>query len=76
MLVQVKSDHFAENYFDIADSISLLLNQIEGLDFSNPASNPAPSFYTPTTSVEQATRTVIRHWAILTGRDVKQRKAA
>ena len=68
----------SKHFFDIADSISRILIQIERGDYDNVASVPA--LYTPDTTVltspEAAMRTIITHWTAITGRDVKARKVA
>jgi hypothetical protein len=62
----------SQNYFDIADSISLILLEIETGIFNN--SLQVPALYTPPTPSEAAMRTIIRHWSIITGKEMKARK--
>jgi hypothetical protein len=62
----------SKHYFDIADSISQILILIETGIFNTRAA--APAFYTPPGAVEEAMRTVIRHWSIITGREMKARR--
>ena len=68
----------SKHFFDIADSLSRILIQIERGDYDNVSAIPAlytPSTTTPT-SPEAAMRTIITHWTAITGRDVKARKVA
>ena len=64
----------SKNYFDIADSISRILIAIETGIFNTRAAVPA--LYTPTGGgdPEEAMRTIIRHWSIITGREMKARR--
>ena len=64
----------SKNYFDIADSISRILIAIETGIFNFPAA--APALYTSTGGgdPEEAMRTIIRHWSIITGREMKARR--
>jgi hypothetical protein len=64
----------SKNYFDIADSISRILIEIETGIFNTRAA--APALYTPTGGgdPEEAMRTIIRHWSIITGREMKARR--
>jgi hypothetical protein len=64
----------SKNYFDIADSISRILIAIETGIFNTRAA--APALYTPTGGgdPEEAMRTIIRHWSIITGREMKARR--
>ncbi len=63
----------SKNYFDIADSISRILIEIETGIFNTAAA--APALYTPAAGgPEEAMRTIIRHWSIITGREMKARK--
>ncbi len=62
------------SYFEIAESISLILLMIEAGAFATPGSVAA--LYTPGTLTEALTRKVITHWSIITGRDVKAGKVA
>jgi hypothetical protein len=65
----------SKSYFDIADSISRILNEIETGIFNTPAAVPA--LYTPAAGgPEEAMRTIIRHWSIITGREMKAGKVA
>jgi hypothetical protein len=62
----------SKNYFDIADSISQILILIEtGIFNARPA---VPALYTPPSGVEDAMRTIIRDWSIITGRETKARR--
>jgi hypothetical protein len=63
----------SKNYFDIADSISRILIEIETGIFNTPAG--APALYTPAAGgPEEAMQTIIRHWSIITGREMKARR--
>jgi hypothetical protein len=64
----------SKNYFDIADSISRILIEIETGAFNTRAA--APALYTSTGGgdPEEAMRTIIRHWSIITGREMKARR--
>ena len=65
----------SRSYFDIADSISRILIAIETGIFNDPAA--APALYTPATGgggPDEAMATIIRHWSILTGREMKARR--
>ena len=65
----------SKNYFDIADSISRILVEIETGLFNTPAA--APALYTRVPGgPEEAMQTIIRHWSIITGREMKARKVA
>ena len=64
----------SKSYFDIADAISRILIQIE-------ASNTAivPGFVATGTAlndIQKTMNTIITHWSIITGRDVKAGKVA
>jgi hypothetical protein len=62
-----------KNYFNIADSISRILIEIETGAFSTRAA--APALYTPQGGgdPEDAMRTIIRDWSHITGREMKAR---
>ncbi len=64
----------SKNYFDIADSISHILIEIETGIFNTRAA--APALYTSVGGAdpEEAMRTIIRHWSIITGREMKARR--
>jgi hypothetical protein len=64
----------SKSYFEIADSISRILIEIETGLFNNPAA--APALYTPPSGggPDEAMRTIIRHWSIITGREMKARR--
>jgi hypothetical protein len=64
----------SKNYFDIADSISRILIEIETGVFNTRAA--APALYTSQGGAdpEEAMRTIIRHWSIITGREMKARR--
>ena len=65
----------SKSYFDIADSISRILIEIETGIFTDPAAVPA--LYTPAVGgggPNEAMLTIIRHWSIITGREMKARR--
>lgn len=67
----------SKHFFDIADSISRILIQIETGDFD--FADAVPALYTPAPgpdTPEAAMREIITHWTAITGRDVKARKVA
>jgi hypothetical protein len=68
----------SKHFFEIADSISRILIQIETGDYNDAAGVPA--LYTRVTpsegSPEAAMRKIITHWTAITGRDVKARKVS
>lgn len=67
----------SKSYFDIADSISRILILIETGIFTDPAAVPA--LYTPAPGgggPNEAMLTIIRHWSIITGREMKARRVA
>jgi hypothetical protein len=67
----------SKSYFDIADSISRILIEIETGVFNK--ADAAPALYTPAVGgggPNVAMLTIIRHWSIITGREMKARKVA
>jgi hypothetical protein len=65
----------SKSYFDIADSISRILVEIETGLFNDAAAVPA--LYTPATGgggPDEAMLTIIRHWSLITGREMKARR--
>jgi hypothetical protein len=65
----------SKSYFDIADSISRILIEIETGIFNTPAAVPA--LYTSTKEggdPEEAMRTIIEYWSRITGREMKARR--
>jgi hypothetical protein len=65
----------SKSYFDIADSISRILIEIETGAFNEAAA--APALYTPAAGgggPNEAMLTIIRHWSIITGREMKARR--
>jgi len=74
-LVGVPAHGLSGSYFDIADSISKIVLLIEsGLLTSTP--NGVAALYTPGSEFERFMRTIITHWSIITGRDMKAGKIA
>ena len=72
-LVGVPAHGLSGSYFDIADSISQLLLAIEtGIFLTAP--NGVAALYTPGETAERLMRTIITHWSIITGRDMKAGK--
>jgi hypothetical protein len=61
----------SKSYFDIADAISRVLILIETGAYNTPAA--APAFYKEG-FLQDAVKTTIRHWSIVTGREMKARK--
>jgi hypothetical protein len=67
----------SKHFFDIADSISRILIQIETGTYDE--AEAVPALFTPATggnTPETAMRTIITHWTAITGRDVKASKVA
>lgn len=64
----------SKSYFDIADSISRILIEIETGIFNTRAA--APALYTPQGGgdPEEAMRTIIEYWSRITGREMKARR--
>jgi hypothetical protein len=65
----------SKSYFDIADSISRILTEIETGIFNTRAAVPA--LYTRTEEggdPEEAMRTIIEYWSRITGREMKARR--
>lgn len=74
-LVGVPAHGLAGSYFDIADSVSRILLLVEtGVFAAFP--NAVAALYTPGSALEQTMRTIITHWSIITGRDMKAGKVA
>ena len=74
-LVGVPAHGLSGSYFDIADSISQILLLIETGVFIT-APNGVAALYTPGEAAERLMRTIITHWSIITGRDMKAGKIA
>ena len=74
-LVGVPAHGLSASYFDIADAISRILLLVEmGIITSVP--NGVAGLYAPGTPVERDMRTILTHWSIITGRDMKAGKVA
>jgi hypothetical protein len=75
-LVGLPAHGLARSYFEIADSLSALLIAIETGALHVPGA--ARAFYDPTppNSLDSAMNTIITHWSIITGHDVKAGKVA
>lgn len=69
--VQVPAHKMAKSFFDLADPLSSVLTQIETGTFNDPAAVPA--LYS-TEPLQTELRTIITHWSLSTGRDLKRRK--
>jgi len=63
----------SKSYFDIADPISRVLVLIETGAYNG--SDAAPAFYNAG-PLQDAMKTIIRHWSIITGREMKARRVA
>lgn len=64
----------SESYFRLAEAMSVLLRQIEDGIYSDSAAVPA--LYTPGSETRQNIMTIITHWSLATGRDIKGRSVA
>jgi hypothetical protein len=69
--VGVPAHGLSKSYFDIADPISRVLILIETGAYSTPKAVPA--FYSDG-NLQAAMKTIIRHWSLITGREMKARK--
>jgi hypothetical protein len=74
-LVGVPAHGLSGSYFDIADAISTVLLAIETTAFTA-LPNAVVAMYTPGEVLERLMRTIITHWSIITGRDMKAGKIA
>jgi hypothetical protein len=74
-LVGIPAHGLSGSYFDIAEAVSLILLVIEsGLLLMVP--NGIATLYTVASPLEQIMRTIITHWSIISGRDMKAGKIA
>jgi hypothetical protein len=73
--VGVPAHGLSGSYFDIADAISIVLLTIESGVFTA-TTNGVAAMYTPGDPFEGFMRTIITHWSIITGRDLKAGKIA
>ncbi len=74
-LVGVPAHGLAGSYFDIAEAVSKILLLIEtGIFAAVP--NAVTALYTPGSALERVMRTIITHWSVITGRDMKAGKIA
>jgi hypothetical protein len=64
----------SESYLRLAESMSVLLRQIEDGIYSDSAAVPA--LYTPGSETRHNIMTIITHWSLATGRDIKGRSVA
>jgi hypothetical protein len=74
-LVGVPAHGLAGSYFDIADAISKVLLLIETGIFTQ-VPKAVTAFYIPASPLETVMRTIITHWSVITGRDMKAGKIA
>ena len=74
-LVGVPAHGLSGSYFDIAESISAIALTIES-GFFTAFPNGIAALYTPGSPVERVMRTIITHWSVITGRDMKAGKIA
>ena len=74
-LVGVPAHGLSGSYFDIADAISTVLLTIETIDLAI-LPNTVVAMYTAGAPLERLMRTIITHWSIITGRDMKAGKIA
>lgn len=72
--VGVPAHGLAKNYFEIAEPMSRLLVAIEQQTYNNVLAVPA--LYTPPGAPSADTDTLITHWSLIRGRDVKAGKVA
>lgn len=63
----------SKSFFDIADPISRILILIETGGLNTLPAAPAPPF---ATNVQEDLNTIITHWSIITGHDMKSGKVA
>jgi hypothetical protein len=76
-LVGLPAHGLSKSFFDIADPMSRLLIEIEmGLYNNAVGVRPLYDVKTFPSGPEPDLRTIITHWAAITGRDVKARKVA
>jgi hypothetical protein len=67
----------SKSFFDIADPLSRILIQIEaGGSAIVPALVASAPPGDPLNEIQEAMNTIITHWSIITGRDVKAGKVA
>jgi hypothetical protein len=63
----------AKSFFDLADPMSAILTQIEMGTYND--ANEVPRLYEKG-AIQDAMKTIITHWSITTGRDMKQRSSS
>jgi hypothetical protein len=73
--VGVPAHGLSASYFDVADAVSRVLIVIETGVFED-IPGTVPLLYTPGSPLEPLMRTVITHWSVITGRDIKAGKVA
>jgi hypothetical protein len=73
--VGVPAHGLSGSYFYIADAISRVLLLVETGVFTT-IPNAVAALYTPGSALERLMRTIITHWSIITGRDMKAGKIA
>jgi hypothetical protein len=74
-LVGLPAHGLSHSYFDIASPLSVVLTAIETGQF-NSAANTRLLYEPIAGSLEPEMRSIINHWSIITGRDVKAGKVA
>lgn len=74
-LVGMPAHGLSGSYLDIADPISQLLLMVE-LGVFTAFPNAVAALYTSGNPIERIMRTIITHWSIITGRDMKAGKVA
>jgi hypothetical protein len=73
--VRMPAHGLSKSYFDISDPISQVMRAIESNRFNTTAT--VQNFYDPGLGdLSTAMNTVITHWSLITGRDMKARKVA
>jgi len=65
----------SKNFFDMADASSRILSQIETNIYKNPAAVPALYTNIPGGPIQDI-KTIITHWSITTGHDLKSKKVS
>jgi hypothetical protein len=74
-MVGLPAHGLSRSYFEVADAISAVLTTIETGVLHQ--AGAAPTFYDPTVSALADTmNTIITHWSLITGRDMKAGKVA
>ena len=69
--INLPAHKISKSFFDMADAISRILTQIETGIYNTPGA--APALYTPG-PIQDDIRTIITHWSLTTGRDLRSTK--